>query len=190
MQDGEVRSGICRDDLGGDLITVTELDGDVGRAVDDVIVGDDVAVAGQHEPAAGGLALDLAPKMSVWAIESWIDTIDGSALSPRSLIVFGVAAIAAGTLALPAEPLAGPSSSAATATMAPATTAPTTAPSATPAMNRRAPRGGRRGASRGAGGGGGGWGSFDSSSTWGVMTSVMVLSPRWDVVAARVRSRR
>ena len=31
VQDGEVRSGICGDDLGGDLITVAELDGDIGR---------------------------------------------------------------------------------------------------------------------------------------------------------------
>ena len=56
-------------------------DRDVGGPVDDVVVGDDVAVGARARSRCRRPGpRPCRPKMSVWAIESWMATIDGSAL--------------------------------------------------------------------------------------------------------------
>ena len=58
VEQREVGGGIGADDLGVDRVAVLgEAHGDLARALHDVVVGDDRAVAADHEAGAGGLAL-------------------------------------------------------------------------------------------------------------------------------------
>ena len=56
LQEREVVAGVHADDLSVDRLLVAESDRDLAGAVDDVLVGQDVAVLVEHESGAGRLA--------------------------------------------------------------------------------------------------------------------------------------